>query len=248
VVERIELELRELGGELAFPPVPDMASRVAARLRAEPEPLRRRLLVRRRVVLVLAALAVALAAALAVPPVRAALLDLIGIGGVTIERVDELPEITPSSDLRLGEEVTLAEARSRTDFAIKVPDPAEWGEPDAIFLSAAVPGGRVSLLYGSQQRVRLLVTEFRGQTEPALVKKMAGSGTFIEFLLVEGAPGYWVTGDPHAVVFRDENGEIREDLFRLAGNVLIWVEDGVTYRIEGDFGRQAALEIAGLLR
>lgn len=248
MAERIELELRELGRELAFPPVPDLAVRVAEHLRAEPEPRRRPPLARRRLVLVLAALVVALAAALAVPPVRAALLDLIGIGGVTIERVEELPEITPSTGLGLGAEVSLAEARSKIDFAIKTPDPDELGKPDKVFLSAAVPGGRVSLLYGTERRVRLLVTEFRGRMEPALVKKMTGEGTHIEFLIVERSPGYWITGDPHAVVFVDENGAIREDRFRLAGNVLIWVEDGVTYRLEGKIGRKSALEIASSLR
>src|SRR5687767_571575 len=100
--ERLELELRALGGELAYPPAPDVSGRVGDRLRAEPAPLRRRLVLRRPVAVALAVLAAALAAALAVPPVRAALLDLIGIGGVTIERVEELPAIRPAQDLGLG--------------------------------------------------------------------------------------------------------------------------------------------------
>jgi hypothetical protein len=248
VPERVELELRELGRELVFPPVPDVAARVAERLRAEPGPLRRRLFPRRRLVLALAAVAVALAAAFAVPPVRAALLDLIGIGGVTIERVDELPPVTPAADLGLGPEVSLAEARRGIDFAIKAPDPGAWGEPDAVYLSTTVPGGRVSLLYGSERRVRLLVTEFRGETAPDLMKKAITDRTSVEFVTVRGAPGYWLSGAPHAVIFRDANGEIREDEYRLARNVLLWVEGGVTYRLEGELDRATAFEIAESLR
>jgi hypothetical protein len=248
VAERLELELRELGRGLSFPPEPDVAGRVAERLRAEREPLRPRLPSRRRLVLALAALAVAVAAAFAVPPVRAALLDLIGIGGVTIERVDELPPVTPSQDLQLGQPVSLAEARRSVDFPIKAADPDEWGAPDEFFLATGVPGGRVSLLYGSERRVRLLLTEFRGQTEPGLMKKLSGEGTRVDFLVVNGVDGYWISGKPHAVMFRDADGIIREDRFRLAGNVLLWVERGVTYRIEGATDRKTALEIAAGLR
>jgi hypothetical protein len=246
MAERLELELRELGRELVFPPAPDVAARVAQRLRAEPA--RRRLLPRRRLLLALAALAVALAAALAVPPVRSAIWDLIGIGGVTIERVEELPPVKPSTGLGVGREVSLAEARRAADFPVKKPDPDEWGEPDAVFLATFVPGGRVSLLYGSERNVRLLVTEFRGTIEPGLVKKAFSGATRVEGVTVRGVSGFWLSGAPHAVVFRDANGEIREDRYRLARNVLLWVEEAVTYRLEGGFGRDRALEIAESLR
>jgi hypothetical protein len=248
VPERLELELRALGGELAYPPSPDVSGRVADRLRAEPPPLRRRLVLRRPLAVALAVLAAAVAAALAVPPVRAALLDLIGIGGVTIERVEELPEITPAQELGLGAPVPLAEARRRVDFPVLLPEQDGLGEPDAVFVSSSLPGGAVSLLYGTERRVRLLVTEFRGQTEPSLVKKTAGASTSIQPLRVRGAPGYFISGAPHTVVFRDANGEIREDAYRLADNVLLWVEDGITYRLEGDMSRERALEIAESLR
>jgi hypothetical protein len=242
--ERLELELRALGGELAYPPAPDVSARVGDRLRAEPPPLRGRLVFRRPLVVALAVLAAALVAALAVPPVRAALLDLLGIGGVTIERVEELPEITPGQDLGLGAPVPLGEARRSVDFPVLLPDEDEWGEPDAVFRSSSPAGGMVSLLYGSERRVRLLVTAFRGRTEPSLMKKAAEPSTSIQPLSVRGAPGYFISGAPHAVIFEDANGEIREDAYRLAQDVLLWVENGVTYRLEGDLSRARALEIA----
>ena len=242
----LELQLRELGRELDLPSAPDLAPRVAARLRAEPT--RRLRLLRPRLALVLAALAIALVGALAVPPVRAALLELLRIGGVRIERVERLPEIAPRPGLALGTEVALAEARRRAGFAVEVPDEDVWGEPDAVFVRPLAPGFAVSLLYGSEERVRLLVTELRGRTEPVLVKKTAAAGTRIERVTVRGRPGFWISGAPHGVIFRDANGRIREDAYRLAANVLLWAEDGTTYRIEGRLSLPDALAVAESLR
>jgi hypothetical protein len=248
VVDRLEQELRELGRELSFPPAPDVAGRVAERLRAESERRGWPARPRRRLVLALAALVVAVAVALAVPPVRAALWDLIGIGGVEIRRVETLPQVKPSTDLDLGREVTLAEARRGADFPIKVPDVKDWGEPDKVFLARTIPGGRVSLLYGTEDDVRLLVTEFRGTIEPDIVKKALGGATRVNGAVVNGAQGYWISGAKHAVMFRDANGAFRDDRYRLAGNVLLWVAGGVTYRIEGAADQATALEIAESMR
>ena len=78
--------------ELVFPPEPDLAARSARRLRAEPAPRRGYSFARRPLAIALAVLALAVAAAFAVPRTRAAILDLLGIGGVTIERVETLPD------------------------------------------------------------------------------------------------------------------------------------------------------------
>jgi hypothetical protein len=121
------------------------------------------------------------------------------------------------------------------------------GAPDAVFLSRGIPGGAVSLLYGSEDEPRLLVTQFRGSVAPELVKKTA-AGTRFTAVLVRGREGYWLSGAPHAVVFRDDEGVIREDRIRLAGNVLLWVEDGITFRLEGRMALPEALRIAESLR
>jgi hypothetical protein len=246
--DRLELELRELGRELALPAVPDVSGRVAERLRAEPAPRRPRFAPRRpALAIVVAVLLVALAAALAVPPVRGALLDLFHIGGVTVERVETLPPVT-NADLHLGGRTTLAEARGRVDFPILVPGDAKLGAPDGVFLSRAIAGGAVSLLYGPQRDPRLLVTAFRGTTEPDLVKKTFAGATEVRPVVVRGVQGYLITGAPHAVVFRDRDGNIREDEYRLAKDVLLWVAGTVTYRIEGDLTEQRALAIAEGMR
>ena len=249
MVEPLERELRALGRELAFPPAPDVSARVAERLQAVPAPARPRLLPRRPLAIALAVLLVGVVAALAVPPVRGALADLLGIGGVSVQQVDRLPAVAPSTDLALGRRVTLDEARRSVDFPVRVPSDPALGPPHAVYLTRSIPGGAVSLLYGTERGVRLLVTQFRGSVEPDLVKKItAGGETSMEPLIVRGRFGYFLSGRPHFVAFRDANGQIREDSFRLARNVLLWVEDGITFRLETGAGRARALELARSLR
>jgi hypothetical protein len=247
--DRLELELRELARELEFPQAPDVSARVGERLRTEPAPRRPRFAPpRRTLVIALAVLALALATALAVPPVRGALLDLFHIGGVTVERVETLPPVTNEANLHLGRRTTLPEARRSVDFPILVPGDPKLGAPDRVFRSSAIPGGAVSLLYGTQRDPRLLVTAFRGTTGPDLVKKTFAGATEVRPVDVRGTQGYFITGAPHAVVFRDRTGRIREDEYRLAKDVLLWVAGTVTYRLEGDLTEQRALAIAEGMR
>jgi len=65
---------------------------------------------------------------------------------------------------------------------------------------------------------------------------------------VEGAEGAFLSGDPHFLVLLDAQGNPVEDSARLAGNVLLWSDGGIAYRLEGDFDRERALELAVSLR
>ena len=103
-------------------------------------------------------LVVAIGAALAVPAARTAILDWLGLRGAHIVRVEKLPPAPVIGNLDLGRPVTLAEARRRAPWLL-VPDDA----PDSAYISTAVPGGKVSLLWGTPTSVRLLLTEFRGR-------------------------------------------------------------------------------------
>jgi hypothetical protein len=57
----------------------------------------------------------------------------------------------------------------------------------------------------------------------------------------------YLSGAPHEVVFA-QNGVIRSDRVRLAGNVLLWQEGPVTVRIEGVRTLGQGLAIARSLR
>src|SRR5262245_41308150 len=140
----LDVALRELGRQVEFPPTPDIASSIRGRL----ERPRRWL---RPAAIALAVLVVAIGAALAVPPARTAILDWLGLRGVSIVRVDKLPPTSPVGRLDLGRPITREEEPPWT----LVPD----DEPDSVF----VEDGTVNLLWGTPDHVRLLLTEFRGQ-------------------------------------------------------------------------------------
>jgi hypothetical protein len=241
----LERALQLLGRELEVPETPDLVAAVRARL----EPRRRRrwaAFERRRLVLAVAVAALALlGATLAIPDARSALFRILNIGGERIEFVDELPDVEPVEDLEvtLGERVTLEDARARSGFRLRELEEA----PDRVYLGER---GTVWFLYGSPEDVRLLVAQTPRVVldEPAVLKKLSGEGTQIEEVRVNGARGVFLSGEPHFLFLIDERGGVVEASARLAEDVLVWDEGGVAYRLEGDFSRDRALELARELR
>lgn len=239
----LELALADLGRHVEFPPTPDLAPRVRERLAERPES-RPGLTRRRAVALVFALLAVAVAAVLAVPQTRAAILEFFHLRGVTIERVGELPTVPLQRDfnkLFLGQKVSLDEARDRADFEVVVPE--ALGDPDGVYLQEAPPGGMVSLVYGTPEHPRALFTQFRGSVEEVIFKKVAAA-TQIDSVRVNGEPGYFLSGNPHDFSYFDRRGEYRQEIVRLAGNTLLWERGPLTLRLEADINGEEALKIA----
>jgi hypothetical protein len=135
-----------------------------------------------------------------------------------------------------------------------VPVPAALGEPDAVRL--AVPAGGpavVSLLYGPRRGlpptrvagVGLLATAFRGSVAVEFLGKLAGPGTRVERVSVDGASGVWLEGEPHFVFHRAPDGSIAEGTLRLSENTLLWEHGELLLRIESRLGRDDALRVAG---
>jgi hypothetical protein len=243
----LERELRELGGAVAFPATPDVATAVRRRLAAERAP-ERPFRFRRPLLVAVAVLAVAVGAVMAVPQARTAILEWLGLRGVTIERVETAPTVTRTveevDELDLGERVSLAEARRRAAYPVVVP-PRTLGEPDAVYFDARIPGGQVAFTYVDGDDVRLLVSEFRARLDEAVIHKVAGPGTRVEPLRVRGEPGWWLEGQPHEFAYVDrETGEIRVETLRLAGDTLLWQRGQLTLRLEGSLSREEALSIA----
>ena len=236
----LERALVTLGRDLDVPQTPDVAPAVLARLERRPQRRPPRL----RVVVALAVLA-ALTATLAIPEARSALLRILHIGAERIELVDELPEVAVQHDLEfvLGERVTLEEARRRAGFALRELDEP----PDRVYLGDR---GTVWFLYGTPERVRLLVaqTSQLRLDAPLVLKKLAGPQTQVVEVEVDGSAGFFLDGEPHLVLLLDENGQVVEESARLSRNVLVWDGGGVTYRLEGDFDRDEALRFARSLR
>ena len=253
-----ELEgmLTRLGGELDYPPTPELAPRVAARVAAEPRGARLgdRLAWRRTLALALAALLLLAGAALAaVPGVRDAVLEFFGLQGATVERREQLPRVPGTRTLDLGRQVPLADAGDALAFEPLVP--ADPGRPDAAYVRR-VPGGELSLVYrrrpglppAAATGIGLLVSEFRGDLLPEYVGKIGGQTTRIEQLTVDSEPAIWIEGAPHFFFYRSPDGALEERPLRLARNVLLLERGDVLVRLEADFDRERAVEIARSLR
>ena len=246
----LERQLRELGNVLELPAAPDLVDAVRARIGKDRMPGLQR---RRWLVVAIAALGLALAAAMAVPQARTAILEFLHIRGASVERVPTLPSAStagtlpavPNASLNLGETVSLEEAREVVSFEIVQPDLPGLGSADSIYVDQATPGGQVFFLWGTEARPQVLLSEFRGDLNRELIEKQAGPGTTIEPVSVQGgAPGFWVGGANHVVYYLDPDGQIREETIRLSRNALLWERNDLTLRLEGDFGKDVALELA----
>ena len=244
-MNELERALVALGRELAVPDAPALAPRVLQALE-RPRPSTSR---RVRLGLALAVVLVAaLLAALAIPDARSALLRFFHIGAARIEVVDELPTVAPEPpeldlETALGERVSLAQVRRLAGFDLLELEK----RPDRVYLG---PRGTVWFLYGRPDAVRLLVaqTPRLRVDEPFILKKLAGAGASVETTKVRDNRAYFVSGEPHELILVDEHGIPVQETARLAQDVLLWEEDGRTYRLEGDLALGEALEIANSLR
>lgn len=228
-----ELETRLAELPVEWPREPDVTERVRTRLEAEPR--RRRFRPAWAVALAILVLGGGVAA---VPQARSAVLRWLGIEGVRIQRVPEAPTPT-SSALELGERTTLARGTLV---------PRALGRPDEVYTDSV----RVTLLYrpqrglpeSAQSGAGALLSQFPGRTDERFVGKLAGPDTTVERVRVEGEPGFWLGGAPHAVIYEDPSGAIRESPTRLAGPTLVWRRGDLTLRLEAEVTKSRALEIA----
>ena len=233
----LEQRLVGLGATLELPPAPDVVPAVLSRL---PARRRRGRPARRTLVLALAATLLLAGGAMAVPPTRHEILQVLGLRGVKIERVRRLPPAAARTGLRLGlgRPIPLNRARHAAGFTAVLPP-----GPAVAFLGHDVPGGRISVLIG-----RVLIIEFRGSSSAPFIFKMVGPGTRLERVRINGGPGFYLSGAPHVVIFQTQTGEIQADNVRLAGNVLIWQQGPLTIRIEGARTLATARALAQSLR
>jgi hypothetical protein len=237
VSDQLERRLAALAGALDLPPAPDVVPATLARLPERGAGRSRR--VRRSVAVALAATLALAGAAFAVTPTRHAILSVLGLRGVRIERVPSLPRGLSSAGARtaLGRRIPINRARHAAGFTAVLPSAT-----GAAYLDRDVPGGRITLLAG-----RLLVTEFRGRSIP-LVFKLIGPGTRARQLRLGGGPAVYLSGAPHELITEESTGSIRSERVRRVGNVLIWQRGPVTVLIEGTHTLRQALGIARSLR
>lgn len=171
---------------------------------------------------VVAAAVLAVGVAFAVPSARSAILRFFHIGSVSVEQVQTLPpaQTRPFS-------TGLGPKRSQPTVQL----------PSGLTATAyyARPGLHAALLrYRGKQ---VLYAELRGD-QMGVAKKFVSPTTHIEEVRI-GEFGIYLSGAPHVLVWDQGNVQTR-----LAGNVLLWLDRGVTRRLEGPLGRRQMTALA----
>jgi hypothetical protein len=241
--EHLEEQIREAAAAFPYPPTPDIAGAVHARLMPPQQAARghRRLATAAVAALILCLLA-AMVAVTAVPQARAALLRILQIGAIQINLLEEpLPAarepMQPISIADLGREINWEEARD----LVTIPDPPfppVLGRPAAIYGQNLLYREPVVTYFwpAEQERPQILTTLI---ALPQMGLKWAAGEQF-SAAEVAGQPAAWIEG-PH--LFDLEQGRT-DPSTRVATNVLIWSDGQITYRLEGDLSLAEALQIA----
>lgn len=250
---RLEQSLRELGEQVEWPATPNLSAGVRSRLQPRPA----RLPQWRWALAAAAAIVLAVAGVLAASPsARQTVAGWLGIRGVGIEHVETVttPSARPSGSygekLGLGSPSRLDGVSDRALARV----PSRLGSPDEVYLRD-LGGGvtAVSLVYKPSADLPAdpntgagaLVVEIRASLNSNTFVKGVGPGTTLQQVQVRGTTGYWISGAPHLFIILSPGGG---DDTRLSGNVLIWTENGVTYRIESNLTQQQALAVAESMR
>ncbi|MEU3605939.1 hypothetical protein AB0E83_10845 [Streptomyces sp. NPDC035033] len=249
-------ELRELGRSLRVPDVDgeSMAERVLAQLLAEhvpvpvverePEPERWGWL-RRRWRALLAALSGVLVVAVLTPPVRAAVVEWLGVGGVTVEYVPGAPPVAPAGVPGCPEPVAGAEAAREAGFAPLLPE----GVAGAVTsVTGRAPRAVVGVCWRSAEGAVVRLDEFPGELDPGFVKETRVQPEPV--VLADGTAAYWFA-EPHRLTFPLVSADGRwSHEARAAGPTLLWVRpsSGLTLRLEGIPDRTEALRVASSVR
>jgi len=254
-MSELEDELRALSRTLPVAPPPgDLAERVLHAVRARRQ--RRRLVrgwhwltrTRRRLVAaVVAALVIGLALT---PPVRAAVVEWLGIGGVLIKTSPALPNNPRTERTSLAGSATQHQAgrvartgSSARRFAVGVPE--ALGPPDSI--SVSIDRRVVSMDWGTGGK-RVHLDQFDGTISWVFVKRTRSPVTGAN---VNGQDAVWLA-DAHEIAYVDRSGQERSVQARISGPCLVWVRptavSPVTLRLEGDLSLGRAVTVAESVR
>ncbi|MBL8056102.1 MAG: hypothetical protein JNK29_05355 [Anaerolineales bacterium] len=236
--ERLEALLRRAGRHFPYPPP---AGPAAARVRGRP---------RARLAWALAGLAALGLLSLAVPQVRAGLVEFIQIGVVRVfvapptaapATVTPAPTLLPSL-LDLAGHTTLEAARQAVAFPIRLPAyPADLGPPDDVFLQD-LDGSAVVLVWRDHARPDQVRLSLHYLSSPAVGVK--GQPEALQSTAVNGQSAVWTTGG-YVIQVKSGNWDFRR---LIDGHVLVWTEGALTLRLETDLPLAEAVRVAESLR
>ena len=255
-VNRVERRVQQVAAGAVYPATPELwpAVRLEMTRRAERRPA-----ARMGWAPALGAVVLALGLGLlAIPPARAALYRIIQLGvvrifvepGTATPAFTASPAVTPSptgmpelrAPLDLQGATSLESVREALGDAFRLPTyPPDLGQPDLAFLQS--PGGPVAVM---------VWLDSEDPTTADLALYVLGRGAFagkssmrvIQETQVAGHHALWLIG-PHALLLR--SGETAHRTL-VTGNVLLWQEGEITYRLETALSLDEAVRIAESLR
>ncbi|MFG3367940.1 hypothetical protein ACIPWY_28340 [Streptomyces sp. NPDC090032] len=253
-------ELRALGRSLdgLGPGAESMAERVLAQILAEsipapvaepaPRPVRvrrARLWIRKRWRMLTAGMCGVLTVLALTPPVRAAVADWFGFGGVEV-RYD--PSALPSPGAHVpgcGTSLSLGEARREAGFQPLVP--GELGIPDAVTVTREPKSRFLITLCWREDGHTIRLDEYPARLDIGYTKSVRMQPRWVD---LGRDAGLWFA-QPHLLSFwmLDGNGDRWTRSERTAGPTLLWTRrQEMTLRLEGVDSRERAMEIARSVR
>lgn len=243
--------LRQSATGFAYPPTPDLRPAVHERLR---QPPRWRAL-RLQPVGALLALLLAAALLLLVPQVRAAMIEVLRAGGITIFVGEPTLETqTPGS---LPATATTVSDSSPPALLVPATPTSFEAAQEALGQASALPSystelGAPDQLYVDDEReAQVVIALWLEEGKPSYTLYMIATAQFafkgadtVISTSVDGAEAFWVDG-LHGFSLQEPgmwNGPVT------SGSVLIWWRDDLTYRLEGAETLEEAQRIAASLR
>jgi hypothetical protein len=250
-----EGRLLAIARRATYPPTPPLWAGVRDRLLTARSGMRQRRLTWAQGLAVLVVLLVG--TMLTVPEARAALVRILQVGVVRVLAPSgtSTPTVAPAATAApsptaevllppfdLSGRRTWDQLRGAVDFELRLPSyPEDLGAPDLAFLQD-IDGPMVILVWrlpGDPSRARLAMHilgpgTFGGKAEPRILAATE----------VHGRPALWTEG-PHSLILRSGDYVLHQ---LVTGNVLIWEEDDLTYRLETALSMEEAVRIAESLR
>lgn len=240
------MRVQQSARRFVYPPTPNVNARLKAAQRPNARPS-----AARRWAQAAAALLLITLAALAVPGIRAAVIEFLQIGAVRI--FSGPPTATPtgvpdafqpgaepySSVLQLPGAMALPLIRERVAFPIRLPTyPPGVGAPDRSLLLRLERPIAVLIWLDPQDASRVLFSlhlidsgDFAGKFSPAAVQHVR----------VGSRPAAWIS-EPHIFGFYRIDGQTAAR--QVQDHVLLWQDGGVTYRLETPLALDDAIRIA----
>lgn len=233
---------------MQYPRTPEIATLVMKKIR----PATRPRLFAKKWAWSLTFILILLSSLFAIPPVRAAILEFIQIGIVRIFPQNTEPTIQPTNEsistatpapsmIPLLESIfgktTLEQAQRQVNYQILLPQ--NFGKPDYVFIQDA-NGYMIILVWMNPERPQSveLSLHFIPNQSWAITKM---GPEVLEETRVNEYKAVWAVG-PYPLMLSNRS-EI-EFTRLIQGNVLIWTDGNITYRLETNLSMEEAVAIA----